>query len=237
MSSFVFMFYRKQLSQYLPNSVVRIKKKSSTVSAGSMKRQMSDTALRSLDESSVDLDDSVPESQQQIEKFSATSNDGIENTDICEEKESRLESDVQVGVKRRGVKRPSSPLEEDSSPVKKIREQAGVQQDNLESSNDKSNFKEASGELNDEQLAFAAPDNNLAKNSIKLTLKEIPICLLPAAHPTSLSFIISGPDVLFCLFVPHELLLNHLHATASRHNVELGLFGACFARLYLKELF
>lgn len=170
---------RKQLNQYLPNTVVRIKKKSSTIMQGGLKRQSSDVALRSLDDSSFELDDSLPEKPSSINSDSLDSKiSSIEREETPEalSKDETVQPEthvdpLQVGVKKRGIKRPSSPLDEDSSPLKRIRDQANSK-DSLEDSKDLEDFDDKPDDLYETEMTAAASQNSVVKNAIKLTLKD-----------------------------------------------------------------
>eukprot|EP00112_Aurelia_sp_Birch-Aquarium-sp1_P004367 Seg1493.9 transcript_id=Seg1493.9/GoldUCD/mRNA.D3Y31 product=Poly protein_id=Seg1493.9/GoldUCD/D3Y31 len=116
---------KKQLNQYLPSTVLRVKKKSSLLGQAGLKRQSSDTAIKSLDDSSGDLN----ETTSSLERTDSSLEKDIGNFDTtkssAEEKVS-TDTSLEVGVKRRGIKRPSSPLDEDASPIKKIRDQIDI---------------------------------------------------------------------------------------------------------------
>ncbi|XP_065067733.1 poly(A) polymerase type 3-like [Rhopilema esculentum] len=158
---------KKQLHQFLPNSVLRIKKKSSTTSqAGTLKRQASDASLKPLDDSSCDVEEAAPDSHKSDQTLE-TDNGSLEENRSSVDSGISIDASQQVGVKKRGIKRPSSPLDEDASPIKKIREQADSGNYNSQDA-----FEDRVGDLLDNQSQDSSTESHVAKNSIKLTLKE-----------------------------------------------------------------
>jgi len=160
---------KKQLHQYLPNTVLRVKKKSSTQT--SLKKQISNASLKSLEEGSQDNEGGDEADQKQAQSSQETSN-GLSDEEAKSSIDSKISSDdsLQVGVKRRGIKRPSSPLDEESSPLKKIRDQTN--NGNRDGSSQGSSFDAENDRFLEDNKKDSSLDQNVSKNPIKLTLKE-----------------------------------------------------------------
>jgi len=172
---------RKQLSQYLPNSVLRIKKRSSLATAEGRERCNSTT--ESIPDTDLSLaNDQVPSADAETPTTVVNASINMEATpDIVlpkkgmdDIKERWICDDspmVIPGIRQHGVKRPSSPLNPEDSPIKKIR-------DHMDSSNCLENERDVSmcSLPNDEliDLSHGSPmqANNVIKGSIKLTLNK-----------------------------------------------------------------
>ncbi|XP_065661046.1 poly(A) polymerase type 3 isoform X6 [Hydra vulgaris] len=114
---------KKQLSNYLPNTVLRLKKKSS-LNGGSEKQRSSLSECYSEKGESNDAfsQDSMQEANDLNMSEKLFVNDPPSSN---EEIETLYQNDMpkQQGLKQHGVKRPSSPICLDESPLKRIREQ------------------------------------------------------------------------------------------------------------------
>jgi len=171
---------KKQLNMFLPNSVLRIKKKSSMGPNDARRRSISiteslpdsnDGMNKDLKEQS--LDDSEKESVNSSEnKDSENEKPAVENNSqelkepiwtLSDETPANL-----PGVKKHGIKRPSSPINPDESPIKRLRDQ----QDELDKEIPLENLGIPADELIDMNQAKPVVANSVVKGSIKLTLSK-----------------------------------------------------------------
>jgi len=159
---------KKQLNIYLPNSVLKIKKRSSLPTEGrertlSTTDSIPDVDLKVIDESPADLDKSI-ESSNDISSIKTL--DELKEHFICDDVPMSI-----PGVRQHGIKRPSSPINSEDSPIKKIRDQ-------LDSSNGLDSVKDVSMcTLPNDELIDISQDSpmrtsNVIKGSIKLTLNK-----------------------------------------------------------------
>jgi len=169
---------KKQLSQYLPNSVLRIKKRSSLAPDG-RERTLSTT------ESIPETDLSLTEQQAPVETNTSSTvmNASIESTPdinvlakkgMSDLKEHWICDDAPMvipGIRQHGVKRPSSPLNPEDSPIKKIRDQMDGS-NCIETERDVSMCSLPNDELIDLSHDSPMQTNNVIKGSIKLTLNK-----------------------------------------------------------------
>lgn len=159
---------KKQLSLYLPNSVLRIKKRSSLLQSDGRERTNSTT--ESIPDSDISIPDQRPdtsvETTPDISILAKKGIDDLKDNWICDDAPM-----VIPGIRQHGVKRPSSPLNPEDSPIKKIRDQ-------LDGSNCIDNDRDISMcSLPNDELIDLAQDspmqtNNVIKGSIKLTLNK-----------------------------------------------------------------
>lgn len=161
---------KKQLSVYLPNSVLRIKKRSSILDR---ERTLSTTEsipefdLKSLDER-AELEVSIDSVVEVITPAITKSIDEIKEWPLCDETPLNI-----PGIRQHGIKRPSSPLNPEDSPIKKIRDQL------LDGTNGLDNDRDVSmtcvlptDELVDLSQDSPMQTSNVIKGSIKLTLNK-----------------------------------------------------------------
>lgn len=148
---------KKQLNQYLPNSVLRIKKKSSL---GPNERRRSQSITEPETNESTD-NDTGPK---------------MENDKLVEQKPPLIKLNESTptnlpGVRQHGVKRPSSPINPDESPIKRIRDQQDTNND-LEKKISLNNIDIPPDELVD--IAHQTPinTNNVVKGAIKINLNK-----------------------------------------------------------------
>ena len=174
---------RKQLSQYLPNSVLRIKKRSSLASHDGRERTNSttesipdtDLSLTEPPASTTDADivANTPNETTTPDLNSILAKKGI--SDLKEQFVNICDNAPMIipGVRQHGVKRPSSPLNPEDSPIKKIRDQ--MDGSNCMDNNDRdvSMCSLPTDELIDLSHGGSPMQaNNVIKGSIKLTLNK-----------------------------------------------------------------
>lgn len=158
---------KKQLHQYLPSAVLKIKRKSSTQPG--MKKQVSNASLKSLDENSHDQE-GIDEEQKLDRSLQETDNRSLEENKSSIDSGVSTDDALQVGVKKRGIKRPSSPLDEDSSPIKRIRERTQTEGEKDLCSQDSLISDDA--EFLAECRSDPSYDQSVTTNQIKLILKD-----------------------------------------------------------------
>jgi len=166
---------KRQLNMFLPNSVLRIKKKSSLVTQKSGEERKRDSSI-SESICILDLDDSCHESSAPDEK-KADPLPPLQHRKSVEELrgiihiDESMESAVAAStVKERGIKRPSSPINIEDSPIKKIRDAMETDAGSAEEKNGIP--KTPTDELVDSSLQSPIQAANPVKGAIKLTLNK-----------------------------------------------------------------
>ncbi|XP_057316266.1 poly(A) polymerase type 3-like [Hydractinia symbiolongicarpus] len=153
---------KKQLNQYLPNSVLRIKKKSSVGQMDGRPRALSTTDSipdKTEVKEELDVKPEVIEAVSVEETNTPITNSCPSSTD---EKEEESLPSSQPG--RRGQKRLSSPINGEESPLKKIKEETNNGMDHVNGI--------PTDELIDMPQETPMQTNNVIKGSIKLTLSK-----------------------------------------------------------------
>jgi len=172
---------KKQLSQYLPNSVLRIKKRSSLApSEGGGGRERTNSTTESIPDNDLSLNEEqpitdtptpTPPVSKSLETITSDFN-VLTKKGISDLREHWEDTPLVIpGMRQHGVKRPSSPLNAEDSPIKKIRDQVDQE---TGGEHDVSMRSLPNDELCDGSHDGASPmrASNVIRGSIKLTLNK-----------------------------------------------------------------